>query len=231
LDDAVRRALRARDASPRDPIAAIEAARLLSLAGDRDAAAEAWQEVLRREPGSAVARAELAALGCELVLAGRNVAGFEEYEGGVDAIRFVLVPAKDDLAAFFAAREPVAFGRFLRFCLAVQGRTAPEGTRLGSEVAGYAIGVSWKGARDYARWARGDLPTEKQWQALTAAGAVALVLPSSIEGGEWTRDRDARDTRKAIVRSIVSPERSSHLALGPVGPFGFRYVRETWWKA
>jgi hypothetical protein len=115
LDDAVRRALRERDASPRDPIAAIEAARLLSRAGDRDAAAEAWQEVLRRDPGSAAARVELAALGCELVLAGQNASGFEEYEGGADAIRFVRVPATSDVDELFAAKEPVAFGRYLRF--------------------------------------------------------------------------------------------------------------------
>ncbi len=93
---------------------------------------------------------------------------------------------KIHLDGYWVYKTPVTVGQYKAFCEAT-GREFkppwPQGMKadpVGEEDA-YAVTVNWFQARDYARWARGDLPTEAQWEK-AARGTDARAYPW---GNEW----------------------------------------------
>lgn len=287
MDRELREAIRERDARPGDPDAALKAAQMIARRGTRDEAAEAFQEVLRRDLAQVAARAELDALGCELVFVAKNEKGYEEYESAVDGAILVRVPqtrtrlfqpaGRIDVAPFFVAKEPVTYARFQSFLV-----KNPLASR--EEIAGwinlargplrrgvlgswrlhqgaaqtYVHDVTWTGARAYARWAHGDLPTQAQWElAIYGAreeppdGAPPAPSPFGVAGadafarlgfGEWTLDLVSRlGVEQRVIRggtdrvATFGGPITTEPRVTPADPrapiAGFRYVRDSWWKS
>jgi formylglycine-generating enzyme required for sulfatase activity len=254
VDEETRRALRDRDARPGDMEAAIVAARLVARSGARDEVARAWQEALRRDLYAELPRQELASIGCDLFFAGKNDRGVEEFESAVDGATLVRIPSGERRPAgatrsvafdgFFVAKEPVTYERFQRFLVKsthvareeVDGwinlaRGPLRRAALGSyklhmgAASTFVHDVSWLGARAYAAWARGTLPTEAQHAIYTSGNyGVLNVATLGALDGEWLADPLGE------MRIVAGP-RGGHADPRSFPNAGFRCVRASWWKA
>ena len=73
------------------------------------------------------------------------------------------------LDGYWVYKHPVTLGQYLKFCEATGTEFKPTwGQGMHAEPVGekskYPAQTNWYEARDYARWAGGDLPTEAQWE-------------------------------------------------------------------
>ncbi len=246
-DHDLRRLLRARDLAPGDVDAARRAAIAAGRNGERELAAQAWQEVLRRSPRDDEAERRLLELGCELRWRATDAKGADEYENVLDGA--LLVPSADGL---FVAKEPVTYQQFHRFLVAasqpaevtkrwISGRgrlrRAPLGawTLIGTteSTEAYVQDASWLGAAAYARWAGGRLLDEREWDhvAECAKPYEGFELPE----GEWVNGDDGFQRRP--VRSIWDPRpranEAGHVQWLPEDAFPgvlFRYGRASWFR-
>jgi hypothetical protein len=285
-DEDLRRAIRERDAKPLDAQAAAAAAHLVTRRGDRQKSAEAWQEVLRRDRLDQAAKQELVSLGCDLFFVGKNAQGRDEYESAIDGAILVSIPGQRttlfhprqtvDLAPFFVTREPITWAQYQNFLVRKAAAREEIETWINLQrgplrwkgafgsvslrpdaAASYVLEVSWTGARAYALRARGDLPTEAQWELLTYGPRLDVALapqrpasgpwsPYGVLGldtlanheGEWTLGSVPNATGEAkVLRGAFSytaghaPESYGTGGVREYRDAGFRYARDTWWKS
>lgn len=95
-----------------------------------------------------------------------------------------------ELDGYWIYRKSVMNWQYLLFC---QGTGAP---RPPDPIPGYlvsypdypVVNVSWQDAQAYARWARGCLPSEAEWEKAARGGLVSKTYPWGDEEpdqGEW----------------------------------------------
>ncbi|RAL20980.1 hypothetical protein DL240_15020 [Lujinxingia litoralis] len=127
----------------------------------------------------AVARVR-ALLGAEVMCAvegGPFVRGSREDDP--DARREEMPAASVEVAAFFIDRAPVSAAQFYAFAIATGRKLDPEWFQFNApRGAGElpVVHVTWREARDYARWAGKRLPTEAEWEK-AARGTDGRTYP------------------------------------------------------
>jgi formylglycine-generating enzyme required for sulfatase activity len=96
------------------------------------------------------------------------------------------------VAGFWIYKHPVTQSRFLKYLAYVKNARGPEFAqrpslfKLGDKYANRAAaGIRWTDAADYAKWARGSVPTEPQWE-WAARGANGCAYPW---GDDWDPTR------------------------------------------
>jgi hypothetical protein len=186
----LRRLLRA---GASDPHTAARLAALVTRSGDREAAIDRWQDVLRLDAAHAEARRRLAELDCDLVFRRADPRGWEVFENTRDGAQLVrptvpmpdrperVVMARFGPAELSGLREPppvfisgiVRGASYLRFWEehgfdpeVVLGSRRRSWWTPPSVAPGALVKLDAASAERYARWVGGRLPTDEEWEAL-----------------------------------------------------------------
>jgi len=212
---------------PFDRIPAYKSVTILEPTGNLAAAvvdAVRRLETARRWPrriawaASAAAIVALAIAGWFFISAGRQ----RTVVTGADGAPSVLVPAATftmgdgeesplrsvHVDAFYLDRFEVTTERFGKFLEATGGVSQPEGWDDAKTAAARqlpVVGVDWRDAEAYCRWAGKRLPTEAEWER-AARGTDARIYP-------WGNDAPSAE-RARFATSASGPYRGG---LAPVG--------------
>jgi len=95
-----------------------------------------------------------------------------------------------DVDAFYMDIHEVTVEKFQKFREATRGdKTSPPAPPNASSPLQPAVGVNWRDAMQYAKWAGKELPTESEWEK-AARGMNGFVLPWGEGRPVWERRRE-----------------------------------------
>jgi formylglycine-generating enzyme len=96
-----------------------------------------------------------------------------------------------DVDAFYIDVHEVTVEKYLRFREATKGDKTPPGIPANaSSPQQPAVGISWRDAMQYAKWAGKELPTESEWEK-AARGFKGFTYPWGEDRAVWERHREA----------------------------------------
>jgi formylglycine-generating enzyme required for sulfatase activity len=181
----------------------------LESAADEEERRKAEERAARREATEAFVADLEVVEGMQLVPAGTAVYGTEGREIFLDS--------------FYIDSTPVTNAQYARFVQEMGYRA----TRFGNDPrfnqpAQPVVGVSLGDARQYARWAGKDLPTEQQWEK-AARGTDGLVYPW---GNDPPGSSDAAFGQDPLEGAPAPVGRS----LRNVSPFGVKDMTGSVWE-
>jgi formylglycine-generating enzyme required for sulfatase activity len=95
-----------------------------------------------------------------------------------------------DVDAFYMDIQEVTVERFMKFREASRGDKTPPGAPLNaSSPLQPAVGINWRDATLYAKWAGKELPTESEWEK-AARGFNGFTYPWGEGRPIWERRRE-----------------------------------------
>jgi formylglycine-generating enzyme len=95
-----------------------------------------------------------------------------------------------DVDAYYMDVHEVTVEKYLRFREATKGdKTPPSAPVNASSLQQPAVGVNWRDAMQYAKWAGKELPTESEWEK-AARGFKGFSYPWGEGRAVWQRRRE-----------------------------------------
>lgn len=115
------------------------------------------------------------------------------------------------LSKYWIYKDDVTVGQYKKYCVATRKRmpTPPYFDSNWSQEDHPMVDVTWDEARDYCRWAGGDLPTEAQWER-AARGKDGRQFP-------WGNEFDSRKLWSSNGSSKSGTSRVGALGISPDG--------------
>jgi formylglycine-generating enzyme required for sulfatase activity len=109
---------------------------------------------------------------------------------GADASASAAPRHPIDVDAFYIDVHEVTVEKYLKFREASKGDKTPPGLpNNASQPQQPAVGINWRDAMQYARWAGKELPTESEWEK-AARGFHGFTYPWGEGRAVWERRRD-----------------------------------------